>query len=287
MEIRNLQRWWAVRENNVTVFFGVPLLAALITPLSLERKLWLFAIYAMIIVVVWTQRVTMNLALHGRYNWALWLNEKIPQMPGHGPVLHAWILIEAGRYNEARSRFTTHLAFDSTGQPILTDIALYLHAFALLNEHKQQEAQGLLEMAANVPQELPHFYIGLADCLLMQNKDAEQALELLVSASSKSFVVFSIPEERMFRSQIACLNALALACLSRRADAEMKLQEAFASFGLMNKHDQAGILHLKGLTLEKFGERELARSAFKQALETFPFGGAATRASEALAMIAD
>ncbi len=196
-------------------------------------------------------------------------------------------MLQAGRYSEALELLKDS-AFDEKGRPQLKSLHLYFYAVALLSEEKYSEAQLLLEAAVLVPQKIEgYFRFSLADCLLSQNKEAGRACELVEQVMAKLKRKTQSAQERIFLAQCMAVHAWALASCQRREEAKAGLQDAFTESSSMGKDDLAGLLHLKGVTLQALGDNETARAAFEQALALFPYGSIAMLARRALAKLGE
>lgn len=232
--------------------------------------------------ISFSRRLTIKRAIRGHYQQALRLNRWFLLLPLYGGSLEGWILLEAGRYTEAEA-VTRLKAFDESGNPRLTSWQLYYHAMALSHQGKWKSSQDLLERAIRVQDEIGHFHLGLADCLLEHNIDAERARELVERVQSAWAASSTSRGKAEKKSQRIGRHAWALARCSRRADAKERLQEAFAMSNGFESRDNAWLQYYAGETWRAVGEMEKARSAFQEALRAFPHGGVSLRSQKGLA----
>lgn len=237
-------------------------------------------------IPMWLFRLILWLVKQGKYEWSLYANRLYMHTPGHRESLDGWIFLEAGRYTEALACFKP-LAFDENGQPRLSSMELYFYATALLGEDRYSESQELFEAAIRVPQASRYFHYGLAGCLLGQNREAGRASDLIDQVMAERHAQLTPSQQRTHQTQCIALGAWALAKQGRREDAIAKLQEAFAESAGLNKHDLAGLLHLKGVTWKALGGLEEARAAFQEALTLFPRGAVMLRARKRLMELAE
>jgi tetratricopeptide (TPR) repeat protein len=218
----------------------------------------------------------------GEYERALRLNRWFAWIPGYGDSLEGSILFNAGRYREAQS-FLRALAFDSAGQPRLTSTYFYSYALALENDGREAEAQKLLEAAVQVPQRTFGLHVALATCLLSQKKDAKRACELMEQAIANEQELASGFRHKADHLRRLGRYAWALAACGRRAEAEAKIQEAFAGAASLKDRDVAGVHYFAGEAWRAMGEWRKARAAFQEAIRLSPEGSVATSVQKALA----
>lgn len=231
------------------------------------------------------KRKAVGLVALGDYDGALkisriWLRSKV-----YGRPFQGWIMLQAGRFGEALE-LLRESAFDSKGRPLLKSQHLYFYAAALVSEEKYSEAQDLLEAAVLVPQKMQQYFrFTLADCLLSQKKEASRACELIEQVVTGLKRKTTSGLDRVFLHQCMAVHAWALASCGRRDAAEAKLEEAASESNSMAKEHLAALLHLKGMTRLALGDNELARVAFEQSLEIFPYGAIAAQARRQLGKV--
>jgi tetratricopeptide (TPR) repeat protein len=244
---------------------GITLVAALLTiPASAVAGL----------VPVWLVR-------HGKFDLALRWNCLFFWALGNNRSTEGWILVMAGHYRQALV-YLKPLAFDRNGHPRLTSQEFSLYASALSIEGEDETAELLYEAAVDVPQSSGDFHFGLADCLLKQKKDSDRARKLVECVLAGIPVNPRSNRQRANRAQMIAFHAWALASNGWRAEAEMRLQEVFASSSGVGKCSLAAIKLPVGDTWLTLGETEKARVSFKEALALFPFGDIGIRARKKL-----
>jgi hypothetical protein len=284
---RRMLRFW-LWASVFAIVWLMNLVPAFRTAPKELKSVTIFAPLAILIVwaVVLTQlkRWANGLARQGEFDRALRVDRRLARIPGYGTPLEGSILFNAGRYSEARL-FVKDSAFDEQGQPKLTSHELYIYAISLINDGKEAEAQKLLEAAVLVPQRSASLHVSLATCLLSQKKDPSRACVLLEQA-----MAFSEPQASGYgrtsdHTKRLGRYAWALAAAGRRAEAEAKIQEAFAGSASLKERDLAGLHYFVGEAWRSMGEWKKARAAFDEALRLSPDGSAATSAKRALAKL--
>jgi tetratricopeptide (TPR) repeat protein len=250
---------------------------------------WLFWIAPVALIllyplpIMWMKRRAVASVNRGDYERALkisriWLRSKV-----YGPPFQGWIMLQAGRYTEARALLKGG-AFDEKGLPLLTSHNFYFYVLTSMNQENYTEAQELLEAANRVPQKGDHFQFALAECLLSSNKDPERARELIDQVISNLKKKYKPVRDRMHMAQCTALHAWALAACGQFEQAESGLREAFADSAALNPPDLAGLLQLKGSTWRALGKPELAREAFQHAMAICPYGSNAMFSQQNLAL---
>lgn len=243
--------------------------------------LWLFAIQI-------ARQSTLQRALEGRYEDALQMNRWFSWVPGFGGTLEFWILLEAGRYGDLLAA-TKPRAFDRNGLPKLPNWKLYYHAMALSHRDRCERAQEILEAANRLaPQFVPEvgfIQVGLADCLLEQNKDPEQARSLL------SYTLAKWPESIDPNRRKADLalrkgrHAWALARCARRDKALWQMWHASEESDAFMGRDRAWSRYYAGEMSWALGDTEEALAAFEEASALHPHGQLMLRAQERLSKL--
>jgi hypothetical protein len=224
------------------------------------------------------------LVRRGKFDLALRWNRFFFWTLGNSRSTEGWILVMAGRYVPALA-YLKPLAFDRNGHPRLTSQEFFLYALALSIEGEDATAEMLYEAAVHVPQKTGDFHFGLADCLLTQGKDSDRARKLVECVLAGIPVTPRSNRQRANRAQTIAFHAWALASNGWRAEAEMRLQEVFASSSGIGKCSLAALQLPVGDTWLTLGEPEKARAAFREAVTLFPFGDIAIRARKKLAAL--
>jgi tetratricopeptide (TPR) repeat protein len=260
---------------------------AMISPLSSTEKTIVFvsSIALLLIYAKALSRVRLWIYFvgkRGEFDRALRLNCQFVWIPGYGDSLEGPILFNAGRYREAQS-FLKALAFDAKGEPRLTSLEYYTYALALENDGREAEAEKLLEAAVQVPQRTKGWHVALASCLLSQKKDPERACELMEQALAAPDLQSSSYGRNSDRLTRIARYGWALAACGRRAEAEAKIQEAFADSTALKSPELAGLHYFAGEAWRAMGEWRKARAAFQEAIGLSPEGPAATGSQKALA----
>jgi len=226
--------------------------------------------------------VPIRLVSRGKFEWALRLNRLLFWTPGSNNSTEGWILVMAGRYEEARA-YLKPLAFNAKGHALLTSQEFYLYTLALSIEGDHAAAEMLFDAAINVPQTQGNFHFGLAECLLTQQKDSNRARTLVETVLAGYPANPRTNQQRANRAQILAFHAWALASDGWTQEAELRLQKAFACSDGIDKCSLAA-MHLPiGHTWLALGDRGRARTCFQEALTLFPFGDIAIRARKNLA----
>jgi hypothetical protein len=231
------------------------------------------------------KRKAVASATLGDYDEALRISRKWLRTETYGRKFQGWIMLVAGRYRDALELLKDS-AFDEKGHPLLKSQYLYYYALALMSEEMYSEAQPLLEAAVLASQKKGDYLrFSLAECLLSQHKEADQALVLVeqvrVNLNRKSHS----KQDRLRLAQCNAIGAWALAACGRREEAETRLQEAFAESDSFSKDDLAQLLNSKGSAWQALGDGERSRAAFQQALAVFPYGSIAMFARKELAKL--
>jgi len=263
---------------------------AILLPVRSEVKAALFFAPLILLLILskalmQVKRRVLRLTQQGDYDEALRVDKQYSWIPGYGTALQGTVLFGAGRYAEAQALMKP-LAFGANGNPLLTSNAFYIYVLALVNDGRTAEAQVLLEAAVRVPQRNGAFHVALATCLLSQDKDAERARELMEQAMSNWPDTSNQYESQADRMRRLARYAWALAACGRRAEAEAKLQEAFAGADGFRSGDLAGVQYFAGETWRVLGEMSKARAAFNEAIRLSPTGAAWTSAKKGLAKLA-
>ena len=226
--------------------------------------------------------VPIGLVSRGKFDWALRLNRLLFWTPGTDNSTEGWILVMAGRYEEARA-YLLPLAFNAKGHPLLTSQEFYLYTLALSIEGDHAAAEMLFEAAINVPQTQGNFHFGLAESLLTQQKDSNRARTLVETVLAGYPVNPRTNLQRANRAQLIAFHAWALASDGWVEEAELRLQKAFACSDGIDKCSLAAMHLPVGHTWLALGDRGRARTCFQEALSLFPFGDVAIRARKNLA----
>jgi len=254
------------------------------------------------VVLYWTLRVALVSAIlfvplavvagllpiwlvnRGNFDTALRLNRLLFWTPASNSSTEGWILVMAGRYEQARA-YLKPLAFNDKGHPRLTSQEFYLYALALSIDGEDATAEMLFEAAINVPQSGGNFHFGLAESLLSQKKEPERARELIET------VLMGFPSSpRSIRQrtnwvQLVAFHAWALASNGRREEAEQRLQQAFAASGGIGNCGLAGMYLPVGHAWLTLGDFAKARASFSEAASLFPQSDLAFRAQKELAKL--
>jgi len=252
------------------------------SPLCWGLRIALAAAIAFVPLAVVAGLVPIWLVIRGKFELAVRLNRLLFWTPGTNNSTEGWILVMAGRYEEARA-YLKPLAFNAKGHPLLTSQEFYLYALALSIEGDHATAEMLFEAAINVPQTQGNFHFGLAECLLIQQKDSNRARILVETVLAGYPVNPRTNLQRANRAQLIAFHAWALASEGWVEEAEQRLQRAFACSDGIDKCSLAA-LHLPvGHTWLALGEPGRARTCFQEALSLFPHGDIAIRARKNLA----
>lgn len=249
---------WFGPEHNTWLrwlFWAVPIAAILLYPLPIMRM----------------KRKAVGLVMEGDYEQALRISKKWLRSSVYGRPFQGWILLEAGRYNEAK----THLrdaAFDGQGKPQLTNVSLYYYVVALMSEDKYSEAQELLEAAIRVPQKGEHLRLALVDCLLSQNIEASRACEMVERIITTLEKRPKSDSQPTFMAECMAFHALALACCGRSNEAEARLQEALSGSTGFTKRDLAVLQQIAGRIKQALGDTKGAKAAFEGVIALHPHG---------------
>jgi tetratricopeptide (TPR) repeat protein len=228
--------------------------------------------------------MTVALVRRGQYTLALKLSQIFFWAIGNTHSTQGWILVMAGRYEEARN-YLKPLAFDADGHPLLTSQEFFLYTLALSIEGENATAEMLYEAAVNVPQKTGDFHFGLADCLLTQKKDLDRARRLVESVLAGYPANPRSAQQRANRAQMLAFHAWTLASNGWRSDAEQRLTEAIESAVSTDKCSLAALNLPVGDTWLTLGEIDKARAAYAEALKLFPFGDIGVRARRKLASL--
>jgi len=266
------------RMRREGIVFGLTNLAT-----WLALFLWLFTIQI-------ARQATLQRALEGRYEDALRMNRWFSWVPGFGGTLKFWILLEAGRFGDLLAA-TKPRAFDRNGLTKLPNWKLYYHAMALSHQERGERAQELLEAASRLaPQIVPEIgfiQVGLADCLLEQNKDPEQARSLL------SYTLGKWPESIDPNRRKADLalrkgrHAWALARCARRDKAIWEMWHASEDSDGFLERDRAWLRYYAGEMSLALGDTKEALAAFEEANALHPHGQLRMRAKERLSTVCE
>jgi tetratricopeptide (TPR) repeat protein len=232
-------------------------------------------------VILHLNRVPLWLALRGRYDLALLLNRIFFWAPGYGDSHEGWLLLEAGRYADARE-FLRPLAFDAAGVSQLTNWNLCLYLACLARDGEYAEARDLYESALRVPQGTWNFHLGLADALLTQRVEPDLARELIEQVLAAKPEGLSRSNLLINRSQNVGMYAYALASCGRQEEAAAKLAESFTTSDGIGKRALAALHHTAGATLSVLKEREKARTYLLKALILHPHGDIAIQVQKKL-----
>ena len=123
--------------------FGVSMAILAVSNADWKTKfLGLLAICLVPGVISESRKIPINLAFKGSYEKALKVQSWICFLPDCGEILNGWILIEAGRYEEAR-RVLANQAFDAKQRPLPFSFHLVLYVHAL-------GAEGLLRLSKSL-----------------------------------------------------------------------------------------------------------------------------------------
>jgi tetratricopeptide (TPR) repeat protein len=252
------------------------------SPLYWGLRIALVAAIAFVPLASVAGLVPIRLVSRGKFEWALRLNRLLFWTPGSNNSTEGWILVMAGRYEEARA-YLKPLAFNAKGHALLTSQEFYLYTLALSIEGDHAAAEMLFDAAINVPQTQGNFHFGLAECLLTQQKDSNRARTLVETVLAGYPANPRTNQQRANRAQILAFHAWALASDGWTQEAELRLQKAFACSDGIDKCSLAA-MHLPiGHTWLALGDRGRARTCFQEALTLFPFGDIAIRARKNLA----
>jgi tetratricopeptide (TPR) repeat protein len=252
------------------------------SPLYWGLRIALVAAIAFVPLALVAGLVPIWLVSRGKFEWALRLNRLLFWTPGTNNSNEGWILVMAGRYEEARA-YLKPLAFNAKGHPLLTSQEFYLYALALSIAGDYAAAEMLFDAAISVPQTQGNFHFGLAECLLTQQKDSSRARTLVETVLAGYPVNPRTNLQRANRAQILAFHAWALASDGWTQEAELRLEKAFACSDGIDKCSLAAMHLPVGHTWLALGDRGRARTCFQEALTLFPFGDIAIRARKNLA----
>lgn len=223
-------------------------------------------------------------ALEGKYEASLQWNKRMLRFPGFGGSVEGWILLEAGRYNEAEAA-TEPLAFDQHGNQRLMSWQLYYYAMALSHQGRGEEAYHLLGYTLQLKPRIGRFHLGLADCLLEHNRDPENA-RFMLDRILANWQEPSRPFRRRARQALHRARfAWALARCSRRDEAASQLLQTSAGSAEFIGRDQAWLRYYAGETWRALGDSGKAQAAFEEARALHPYGQVARRAVKGLAEV--
>lgn len=277
-----------IRASDIWVLlFAAPIILISFAAVLFGEMSWYWKVVFLVVVpfvplaVFRLNRVPIWLAFRGNYDLALLLNRVFFWAPEYGDSHEGWLLLEAGRYAEARE-FYKPLAFDESGSARLTSSNLLFYITSLSRDGKNAAAQELYEAAVRLPQETWNFHNGLAECLLKQRKEQDRARELIQEVLAATPEDLSSCRLRATRAQAIATYGYALASCGRREEAEAVLAESFAiSYGI-GKRALAGLHHLAGASWQALGDRNKARAAWLRTLELHPFGDTALQVRKKL-----
>lgn len=252
------------------------------SPLYWGLRIALVAAIAFVPLASVAGLVPMRLVGRGKFELALRLNRLLFWTPGTDNSTEGWILVMAGRYEDARA-YLKPLAFNAKGHPLLTSQEFYLYTLALSIEGDHAAAEMLFEAAINVQQTQGNFHFGLAECLLTQQKESNRARTLVESVLAGYPSNARSNQERANRAQLLAFHAWALASDGWRQEAELRLQKAFACSDGIDKCSLAAMHLPVGHTWLALGDRGRARTCYQEALTLFPYGDIGLRARKNLA----
>jgi len=251
------------------------------SPLYWGLRIALAAAIAFVPLAAVAGLVPIWLVNRGKFELAVQLSRLLFWTQGTNNSTEGWILVMAGRYEDARA-YLKPLAFDAKGHPLLTSQEFYLYALALSIEGDHAAAELLFEAAINVPQTQANFHFGLAECLLIQQKDSKRARTLLETVLAGYPINPRTNLQRANRAQLIAFHAWALASDGWAQEAEQRLEKAFACSDGIDKCGLAAMHLPVGHTWLALGDRGRARTCFQEALSLFPHGDIAIRARKNL-----
>jgi len=253
-------------KNPITLLWKVVYVAALIlTPLAYAK--WRVLLTRFALLPTW-------LALRAKYRSALFCNRFVFYPPSYGESQRGWILLEAGRFDDALAVFKP-LAFECRS-PQLRDWSLAFYGTILVINKDFETAQRLFEAATDSESPPGKFHMALADCLMAQRKDVERARELIEAVLAAGQRLGSGSERAENASKIA-MHALSLAYCRINDRAEARLQEAQLESAQLDRRNLASVYLVAGLTWRELGNLERSRAALLEAKGLWPFGELAIR----------
>jgi tetratricopeptide (TPR) repeat protein len=143
---------------------------------------------------------------------------------------------------------------------------------ALSHQGNGTEAQELLEAALRLNPPIGRFHLGLADCLLEQNRDPDRARQLLDRMLANWEEAENPSRTRAKSSLRRGRYAWALARCGLRDEAVIQIHEAVAESAKFLNYDQAWLQYYAGETWRALGDTDKARTSFEAAIAVHPHG---------------
>ena len=203
--------------------------------------------------------------------------------PGGGVALRqsGAVLLVAGRYREAEEVLRRAAARQATGLEQAGTLD-YL-GNVLMEQSRYDEAMRSFQAARHAAPGSRRPYRGMAETLLRQGKNPEQALEYVegIVGSSGPSARGRLLSDRV-QDDYWALKAWALGQLGRSAEVAPAIEKALKATSRKSRPDLAATYYRAGMAMEAVGNASAARDYFKRAVELDPTGRRGTLAQAAL-----
>jgi tetratricopeptide (TPR) repeat protein len=191
------------------------------------------------------------------------------------------VLLVAGRYREAEEVLRRAAARQATGLEQAGTLD-YL-GNVLMEQSRYDEAMRSFQAARHAAPGSRRPYRGMAETLLRQGKNPEQALEYVegIVGSSGPSARGRLLSDRV-QDDYWALKAWALGQLGRSAEVAPAIEKALKATSRKSRPDLAATYYRAGMAMEAVGNASAARDYFKRAVELDPTGRRGTLAQAAL-----
>lgn len=270
----------SLRRTSLLSLAMVIVVALCLVLTALAQIDWKLKVFGLVVigvvpgVVLQARNVLIELAFRGSYDRALRIQRWIAAVPNCGSILKGWILLEAGRYQEARDVLRAG-ALDAENKPRVHTFHVVLYAHSFGAEGALDAAIALYEACEHVHPCFENHKLGLASCLLVRGTDAARARELIEGVLANCRF-----DGEADRACAVGLHAYSLAANGCQEYARQQMAESFAKFDRHRSRDQAGLWLVAGATYLALGEHETARRAFRESIRIHPFGSNKLRAED-------
>jgi glutathione S-transferase len=200
---------------------------------------------------------------------------------GQALRMRGFILVLAGRYREAEETLRGAIAKLRTG--LDQACALEHLGDALMEQRRYDEAMRSYEAALHA---MPGFRVPcrrMAELLLRQDKNPEQALEYIERMNDRSGVPLALrPLSARVQDDYWVVKAWALAKLGHASEVAPAIEKALKATNKRSPNDFAGTHYRAGMAMRALGNETAAKQHFKLAAEYDPRGWRGTLAKAEL-----